>query len=197
MTPDPLNQGVLALFTAFESEPEHPRHVALLACALFDALQSWHQLAEGDRRLLEAAALLHDIGWTETAPHGRAHHKVGARMIRSHPWPGVAPADVNFIAQLARYHRKALPSSEHVHYNALPPADKARLRVLAGLLRIADGLDRRHLQRVRGVAAAVNPGLIVLNISGEVDLTAELEAAARKSDLLRLEFGGEVDLRGP
>lgn len=187
-----LREGVLALSNRYEKEPEHPRHVAQLALALFDDLEPWHRLEAADRLLLEAGALLHDIGWAETLPDGRGHHKVGARLILAHDWPGVARTDVALIAQIARYHRKAPPSSEHVDYFALASGDKTRVRVMAGILRVADGLDRKHLQIVERVRAGLSPRLITVCLFPQRDPGAEIAAAEKKANLLRAEFGGEL-----
>lgn len=174
------------LLVRFETEPEHTEHVARLALQLFDQLLDWHQLTLRDRDLLEVAAVLHDIGWSQCQPDGRAHHKATAQLIRAHPWQGLSPSEVECVAEVARYHRKSLPDlTRHASFARLPEEDRHRVVQLAAFLRIADGLDRRHIQRVRRISASFAPeGLIVLAYApGEIE--TELAAADKKSDLLR------------
>ena len=144
---------------------------------------------------LEAAANLHDIGWSETRPTGRGHHKASARLIRAALWRGVRSEDVALIALVARYHRKALPSQRHEEYAALAPPERDRLRALAAVLRVADGLDRRHLQTIPDVEVVFTEGRCEIVASALRDSAPELAAAGVKADLLVQEMGIEVVFR--
>lgn len=187
-----LRQGMAELLGRFETEPAHTLHVACLAVGLFDDLQTWHGFGARERLLLEPAATLHDIGWSQTQPDGTGHHKASARMIREYPWPGLTRHSVELVAQIARYHRKSLPKPEHEPYAALDEADRRRVRRLAAILRIADGLDRRHIQAVNRVALSFRESGWHGTVSGHGTLEAEIEAAGRKADLLELESGFPV-----
>src|SRR5437868_12053186 len=107
MNTDDARDEVLALMQALEEEPHHVRHVAALALQLFDELEELHGLSELDRFILEAASLLHDIGWS-VAQDGQGHHRQSARLIREHGWKHFQRGTVDIIAQVARYHRKNL-----------------------------------------------------------------------------------------
>ena len=69
----------------YDLEPDHPIHVAALACKLFDISVELHGMGEVERELLEAGSLLHDIGWTI---EGKGHHKHSRDIILSEAWPG-------------------------------------------------------------------------------------------------------------
>ena len=199
MTPDPhppSTPDVEDLLQRFETEPAHPRHVCGLALALFDQAGPWLGGTSADRHLLAVAALLHDIGWAVTGPDGRGHHKATARLIREHPWRDLDPPDVLLAAAVARYHRKALPREDHPEYAAVPVASRGRVRHLAALLRVADALDRRHLQRVTGVTLEATPGALRLTAHSPWTVEPELEAVDRKGDLLRELVPGRLDLIG-
>lgn len=178
---------VFALMAELEPEPAHARQVARLALRLFDDLTELHGGGPRERFLLEAAALLHDIGWS-AAPDGKAHHKHSARLIQERAWTGLSTKDVAVVAQIARYHRKSLPVSSHDGFVALPEPDRRRVELLAGLLRIADGLDRSHLQRTVDVEAAGMPDEVCVSVRG-TNLGAELAAARKKSDLAIRAYG--------
>ena len=99
----------LATLRRLEPEPPHVLQVARLALRLFDELAALHQLGGEERVLLEAAACLHDIGWS-VAPDGARHHKESARLIRAQRWEHFSAAHVECIALIARYHRKSPPN---------------------------------------------------------------------------------------
>jgi exopolyphosphatase / guanosine-5'-triphosphate,3'-diphosphate pyrophosphatase len=169
-----------------ETEPEHVLHVCRLALNLFDSLADWHRLTSAERECLAIAAMLHDIGWSRTHPHGRAHHKMSAGMIREHPWTSFDPTRVEHIAVVARYHRKACPDPNHPEFARLNSIEQVTLSKLAALLRIADGLDRRHIQRVDRCSASWSTREIVIHSESATpdDLEPELEGAFKKADLL-------------
>jgi exopolyphosphatase/guanosine-5'-triphosphate,3'-diphosphate pyrophosphatase len=191
-----LREETGVLMERYETEPEHVLHVEALALRLYDGLADWHGLAPVDRLLLGTAARLHDIGWAVTQPDGNGHHKESARLIRDFAWTSLDPAEVELVALVARYHRKSIPMPEHEAYSALAPADRRRVRVLAACLRIGDALDRRHLQRVHGVGISWDERSMVFQVASGDGAAAELAAAEKKADLLRLEFGGEVRFLG-
>jgi exopolyphosphatase/guanosine-5'-triphosphate,3'-diphosphate pyrophosphatase len=113
-------------------------------------------------------------------------------LIQEHAWVGADHSHVVLISLVARYHRRSLPHEEHSGYGELSPGDKARVRVLAGILRVADALDRRHLQRVCDVKVELTPKKLTFLLDGMDSLEPEIAAAKKKGDLLRQEFGGEV-----
>lgn len=167
-----------------EPEPEHVLQVARLALRLFDDLADWHGLGQRERVLLEGAACLHDIGWT-VARSGTRHHKESARLIREQRWRCFVPREVETLALVARYHRKTPPRPAHRAFARLSPLDQSRVATLAALLRVADALDRRHIQVVRDVRAAMNDERLAVRIDAPQAVTVEMDAGRRKSDLLR------------
>lgn len=187
----------------FEIEPVHVLHVRDLALALFDGLRPEHGLDADDRALLDAAACLHDIGWFVTQPEGKGHHRETARLIREYDWPGLRRETVEFVALVARFHRKSIPSeSAHDDFAALPANDRVRVRWLAGILRVADGLDRRHIQAVETVGAVRMGATLRVRVTGLDGLEAEILGARKKADLLeevsacRVEVVGDLPLAG-
>jgi hypothetical protein len=60
---------------------------------------------------------------------------------------------------------------------------------LAAILRVADSLDRNHVNLVRAVRCTVNPKTIELRLETDDDPELELWAARRKGDLFEDLFG--------
>jgi exopolyphosphatase/guanosine-5'-triphosphate,3'-diphosphate pyrophosphatase len=163
----------------------HERHVARLALRLFERLADVHGLAAGDRDVLYAAALLHGIG-RFVADSGA--HKHTAYLIRASTMAGWRDEERARIALVARYYRKAMPKATHPDYAVLDPAERERVDKLASLLRLADGLDSRHLGLVNDVGVRRENGRIVVVAQAETDISGELAAAMLKADLFERAF---------
>jgi exopolyphosphatase / guanosine-5'-triphosphate,3'-diphosphate pyrophosphatase len=193
--PSGLAVGVEALMTEYETEPVHVLHVRDLAVSLFDDLQFLHRCGPLDRAILDAASCLHDIGWTVTQPDGKGHHKESARLIREHAWTEVSPAVVAMVSLVARYHRKSIPSeADHEAFAERSADERRRIRWLAGFLRIADGLDRRHIQATQRVRAGCVEGTVRIVASGVDGLDAEVLGARKKADLLAVASGLKIEV---
>lgn len=192
--PQDMRCEVEELLARYETEPAHTRHVAFIALQLLDGLSEPGSMGTGCRCLLEAASLLHDIGW-HTAPDGKAHHKASAQLIRVFPWQSIELSAVQEIALIARYHRKSIPSAEHPEFASLPRDRQRRVEWLAGLLRLADGLDRTHRQRVESARPRKNSdGSFSVEVVGLGAMVAEVAGANRKKDLLERCLGTTVHL---
>ncbi len=178
----PVNAAaVRRLARACRAKPGHARQVTRLALALFDALEVRHARGAPERALLEAAARLHDIGWIA----GRAgHHKTARRLVLAAPGLAADARCRRLLGELVRYHRRALPSLRHRRFRALVPADRRRVRLLAGLLRLADALDVSHRTVVRELACRLAPGRLTLVCRVAAAADAERAAARAKADLL-------------
>ncbi|MGZ3405691.1 MAG: Ppx/GppA phosphatase family protein, partial [Polyangia bacterium] len=178
--PDLRRRSVVRLSRRCNANQPHAEHVARLALDLFRGLRPLHGLANADGELLEFAALLHDIGF-HVAPS--KHHKHSAYLIENADLQGFTADEIQTLAQAARYHRKATPKESHPGYAALPAAGKQKVRVLAAMLRLADGLDRGDAQLVRGVRCRIGDKSVEVTLSTASDAELELWGARRKRDL--------------
>jgi exopolyphosphatase/guanosine-5'-triphosphate,3'-diphosphate pyrophosphatase len=169
---------------------EHSRQVARLALELFDQTEELHDLGATDRELLEYAALLHDIG--EHVAHD-GHHRHAAYLVQHGQLRGFAPEEVAMLGALARWHRRGEPRAAD-ELGPLGPGGEKRLRKLAALLRIADGLDRSRSQAVDAIDVRVGPSLVMIRLSSDRNTELELWGARRKRDLFEKVFGRELEV---
>lgn len=175
------------------SNTRHCEHVAMLAGQLFDGLRELTDLALADRELLTAAALMHDVGYL--VRHS-GHHKHAYHLIRHSDLDGFSGYELELIANIARYHRRAHPSKRHDNWRRVRSADRSRVGRLAGILRLADGLDRTHAQNVRSVDVAdVADRAVTVEVSAREDPWLEIGDARRKADLLESDLGRPLELR--
>ena len=164
----------------------HEAKVGALALQLFDQLTDVHGFEPKEREVLFGAAVLHDVG---RAINPSAHHKHGAYIVRNAKPEGWEDDEVELMAALVRYHRKSLPKPSHAEWLNAGPLDRRRILGLGALLRIADGLDVRRLGVAGDVTVVRNGGEIVIRVSATQDVSAELAAAAFKSDMFERAFG--------
>lgn len=166
----------------------HGRKVARLANDLFLGFHSIHRLPAHYGRLLEAAAYLHDTGHYISDTR---HHKHSYYLVANSDLPGFTLRERELIANLCRYHRKALPTTEHDNLRALDADGKRAIHYLIPLLRMADSLDRSQDQRIRSLECVPRDGdyLITLNAAPDTDLDLEVWAAERLTDTFRQVYG--------
>ena len=182
-----------ALGEKYRYDAHHAHGVALLAGRLFDELQEEHGLTRRDRLLLEVTALVHDIGLFVGL---RAHHKHAQYLISASEIFGLTRDDKDVIANVARYHRRALPQRSHLPYIALDRQDRVRVNKLAAILRVANALDAEHAQKIRNIMVRREEVGWVLDVEGTGDLSLERMAAESRADLFLDVFGKRLIVRG-
>lgn len=195
---DIRSSNVERLSRQLDPDPDHAANTARLATQLFDRTPALHGYGKPERELLEAAAMLHNVGLFIS--HS-SHHKHSYYVIRnSEHLTGFTEHEIERIAVIARYHRKSRPAEKHAEFASLSKDDKRLVRVLAGLLRIAIGLDRGHRGTVQAVRAFVeNRTLRIEPVASmaDVDLDLELYAARERSGLLADALDVEVIVEAP
>lgn len=177
--------SVRAFARQCRSSERHCEHVARLATQLFTGVAKRFGLPADARDLLEAAALLHDIGYVIN--HAK-HHKHAYHLILNGDLQGFTQRELEIVACVARYHRKAFPSTRHAAFARLERADRRLVRALAGVLRVADGLDRTHTQRITAVSCATHRGFVELTLQARTDPRVEIWDAERKAGLFQRAF---------
>ncbi len=170
----------------------HALHVAELCGRLFAEMAPEHELPPRYESLLWVAALLHDIGGYVGT---QSHHKHSRYLIANSDLFGLSRKDTEFVALIARYHRRAVPKPAHLDYMALSRADRLIIVKLAALLRVADALDQNHMQQVRDFHFSRERNMLVWHIAGVEDLTLERVAVQNKGRLFIDTYGIAIDLR--
>jgi exopolyphosphatase/guanosine-5'-triphosphate,3'-diphosphate pyrophosphatase len=182
---DPLFEDVRAaavwnLAIQYESDLEHVEHVAELSLQMFDSLAEGGLLdpAEGERELLWAAAMLHDVGMTISYDD---HHKHSRYLIVSAELPGFDPRERALIAQISRYHRKGAPKLGEMASLARD-GDEEIVARCSVILRLAEHLERGRDQSVREVRLRGNGKGVDLHLEAAGDLTLPRWSVERYGD---------------
>jgi len=186
-----LTKAAISFGRRFMFDEAHGVHVARLAVSLFDQLQKLHKLGSEDRRLLLAASILHDIG--AFVGHKR-HHKHSLYLISHSELPGLSANEMLMVANIARYHRKNIPRDHHPEFMLLSARDRERTTALSAILRVADALDRAHLQKIKNVKVKIGKKDLFLELEGEGDLLLERWAVSQRTTLFGRTFQRTVTI---
>jgi exopolyphosphatase/guanosine-5'-triphosphate,3'-diphosphate pyrophosphatase len=199
-----MRDHVLALARKYDFEEAHSLQDERIALRLFDetARVGLHHLDEvppdGEkaltpREILSAAAILHDIGYTEGYED---HHKTAFRLITGEKVPGVSKRDLTLIALVARYHRGATAdATKHEALAALPAREQQMVARLGALLRFADGLDRSHTEAVHDLRVSLEGNRLIVALDPGTGDEEERLAGQKKARWFESVFGVRVDLR--
>ena len=174
------------------ADEDHSEQVRKISVAIFEALEPSFAMGSRSSQLLEAAALLHDVGYFISYSK---HHKHSYHLIRHANLFDFTPREIEIIANIARYHRKALPKAKHDNFSRLTPTDQELVLKLGGILRLADGLDRRRSKLVSKVSCRLTKNKLTIDLLGDDDLSVEIYGGQSKGDLFQQAFGINLLIR--
>lgn len=191
IAPDVRTLAVLNLARVYDYNKLHANQVRFLAQRLFDQLAPLHNYGAGERELLTAAALLHDIG---TLISYNDHDQHSQMLIINQGLAGFTPRETALIALLTRYHRKGTPEAGKFAA-LLRPGDDLLLLRLAAILRLAEYLERGRNSNVDDVVVTWTTTTLALTLLADVYGAVELWQAQRNAvELMALAFGRQVTL---
>ena len=170
-------RSIRQLMQATRVDETHAAHIVSLALSLFD---QWKALGLHDygraRELLEYAGLLHDAGFFVSHTNHQQHSYY---LIRHSELLGFNDREIEIIASLALYHRKATPRLKHPGFARLDARTQRVIRVLSCALRLAEALDRSHLMLVKEIECVklTRPDRVRMTLRATADAQLELWAA--------------------
>jgi CHAD domain-containing protein len=171
-----------------DSDQQHNRRVARFAVLIHDGLSRLKILeghAADDRELLRAASLVHEVG---RQAGKRGHHKQTEKMVRGlERLAGWKRKEVMLMARIARFHRGALPGMSSL--NDMPATEWQRIRILSGILRLANALDADHDGSIRSITVRKREGFVTIRAAGLETDSARAEHVAASRYLLETACG--------
>ncbi len=175
--------------SSLEESLAHGEQVAKLAENIFTGTEALHNLNKYWKNILIEAAQLHDIGWIYGK---RGHHKASASMIRAGEIRPVDKKIRHLVALVARYHRRAAPDIQQWRFAALDKKEQQAIRILSGIIRLADALDFSHKAAINKVKVTINKHSVHLLVHCQDDCQAEILRIDQKKELFCQVFGKDV-----
>jgi exopolyphosphatase / guanosine-5'-triphosphate,3'-diphosphate pyrophosphatase len=182
-------RSVLQLARKVAVDERHARHVQQLAWELFDGLAAVgaHRYGDAERELLGYSALLHDAGTFLSYTEHQLHSYY---VIRNAQLLGFTQDEIEIMATTALFHRKGLATARHAGFAGLEPADRARVRMLSVLLRLAERLDHSHAGSVAHVdVRALDAHTVELGIEPAGDSRLELWSMGNRQRAIEKTIG--------
>jgi exopolyphosphatase / guanosine-5'-triphosphate,3'-diphosphate pyrophosphatase len=179
-------KAVRNLCEKYHYKKTHVLKVSELAQSMFDQLKPLHPFGTLERELLRYAAMLHDIG---QFVNRSGHHKHGQYLVMNSSISGFSHDEIIILGNIVRYHRKSLPTRDHFHFKVLEQRQRLMVRLLAGILRIADQLDRGHRNMVDSVKVLIETSRVRLVLTSSEDISHDVANAQAEVELL----AGAVD----
>jgi exopolyphosphatase / guanosine-5'-triphosphate,3'-diphosphate pyrophosphatase len=189
--PDIRRRSTIELAERCSWEADHSRQVARLALSLFDQTRDAHRLGDKEREWLEFGALLHDIGMHISYER---HHRHSYYLVKNGDLRGFEPDEIEVIALLTRYHRRAVPARSHEGFRGLPRPLRNTVRVLGAFLRIAESLDRSRYGIVKSIDIRTRGRKRTIHIYAIGDSELEVWAATRQLAIVAEAIGCDLEL---
>jgi exopolyphosphatase/guanosine-5'-triphosphate,3'-diphosphate pyrophosphatase len=155
-------------------------------------MKKWHGLGPREKLLLQAAAVLHDIGKFISLSHHNLHSFdiiMGADII------GLNQLDTTIVANLARYHSHTAPSPMDACYSQLNPPNRVLVSKLAAILRLADALDRSHAQKFEEIDVKVTDDELLITVLTDKNIDLEQWSFIDKGAFFEEVFGIKAVIR--
>ena len=192
--PSPREQvwtSAMRLGEKYQFDSEHGNLVSFLAGSLFEQTMSLHNLEPEDKLLLEVAALLHDIGhFINTLDHDKHAYYI----FQANPLIGLKKRQQDIVANVMRYHRKAMPNVQDENFRGLNSKDRLTVIKLAALLRLADAMDVSHTYSVKNVKMKQSKNKWILKLEGKDGLSLETWALEKRRALFQEIFGMTLEI---
>jgi len=186
-------QSATAIAEKYKVNLPHARRVAACAVRLFDELAKEHRLGQRYRTLLEAAALLHEVG---TFVASRAYHKHSYYLIANSEIYGLNHHEVQIVAAVARYHRHSAPKPTHLEYISLPQESRVIVNKLASILRLAKALDISDVRKAEQLTFKLTQDKLTVFVPGLADISLRKRLLESRNDMFEHVFGMELDFEG-
>ncbi|MEX1377799.1 MAG: HD domain-containing protein [Eubacteriales bacterium] len=172
-------------------DKSHAKAVEKYALTIFDNLKKLHGFSRKERLYLEVASILHDIGKFVNL---KAHNRISADIILDSTIIGFTDEEMAVIANIARYHSMDVPTELHSKYNNLSDLNKIIVSKLSAILRLADALDRSHLQKIQDIKMELVDKKLNVYVASKKDILLEQWTFQLKSMFFEEVFGIKCSL---
>ena len=165
----------------------HVQMVAKTALTIFDSMKKIHGLGPRERLLLECAVYLHDCGkYVSLSNSAECNYQI----VMATEIIGLSHQEREMIAQITRFNTLPMESFESLsRHTDLGLEDYLVINKLTAILRLANAMDRSHLQKIEQMRAAVRGEQLILNLVTNRDYTLEQGLLKEKQEFFEDVFG--------
>jgi len=179
------------LLRKYHGDENHAECVRQIAVKIYDTLTNDLGFNEHVRTLLETAAILHDIGAFIRYDNHNLH---SSYIIHNSEIFGLSRKDNTIVSEIAKYHKGNSVPQDEDSFLMLPRADRMTILKLTAILRIADALDRGHIQKFSDFSIKIQQNSLVIHSKASKNTVLEKIALSEKSGMFESVFGYKVIL---
>ena len=187
------SRSVLHLGRSCNFDEKHAQTVTALALELFDSAKQigLHTLGEKERDILMYASTLHDVGDFLSF---NDHHMHSYYIINNAGLLGFSKQEIKIMANIAKFHRKKLPSKKTLRSEEIDEESKIIVLVLSTFLRLAEKLDRSHCGLVKKAEfTRENKDHVLLRFYSDTDCSLEKWSILQNKQAFSEAFDVELD----
>ena len=142
-----------------------------ITTTIFDSMKKVHGLGKRERLYLRLAAILHDCGkYISLVNIGITSYQI----IMATEIIGLSHTEREIVANVVRFnHSNFVYYDQQTGFDRLDRESYLIVAKLTAILRLANGLDRSHKQKLMGLKAALKDNRLVLTIDTQEDITLE------------------------
>lgn len=165
----------------------HVQSVEKIALAIFDGMKKFPGLGSRERLLLQCAVYLHDCGkYVSLADAADCNYQI----VMATEIIGISHMEREMIAQIVRFNTLPMESYDVLSETSDLGIDEyLTVNKLTAILRLANAMDRSHLQKVEQIRASLRDDKLVLNIVSNKDYALEQGLLGEKIDFFEDVFG--------
>lgn len=179
------------LLRKYHGDEEHAECVRMISGKIYDILKDEIALDEHSKILLEISAILHDIG---TFIRYDYHNLHSWYIIRNSEIFGLSKKDITIVSEIAKYHKGYSVPQDEESFLMLPRNDRMTILKLTSILRIADALDRGHIQKFNDFTIRMENNSLIIHTVNASNTVLEKIALSEKSGMFESVFGYKVVL---
>lgn len=179
------------LLKKYHGDEKHAECVKMISSKIFDTLKVQIALDDHAKILLQVAAILHDIGVFIRYDNHNLH---SSYIIKNSEIFGLSKKENTIISLIAKYHRGSLSPQDDDSFQLLPRIDRMTILKLTAILRLADALDRGHIQKFSDFSISINQNSLYIKTTKTKNTVLEKIAISEKSGLFEGVFGYKVIL---
>lgn len=170
----------------YKSNPAHIKNLEELALGIFDKIRKISGMGPRERLLLQISVILHNCGKyiSLTNVSDCAYNIIMATEII-----GLSHAERQIIANVVRFN-----TAEFIYYDELAAySDVSReeyliIAKLTAILRVANALDRGHIQKFHGASIGLKNNTLTISIATAADITLEKISLEERADFFEEVF---------
>ncbi|AWB09699.1 exopolyphosphatase / guanosine-5'-triphosphate,3'-diphosphate pyrophosphatase [Thermodesulfobium acidiphilum] len=172
----------------------HAKKVTEHSLSIFDQLRVLHNFEDKDRKILEIASFLHDIG-KYVDPYNHAKH--GAYLIQNLPIYGVTPKDLVRCSYICLFHENKVKFQQLPNESFITNKQFKDLIKLSMFLRLAEQLETCECFAIDSVKIKIKNSDVTFKIISNdqnYNLETEIIELLKSAKLFKKLFGKELKI---